>query len=213
MTFIVGATMVIGGDHPQRSGVNQPETMLVLRADKRMAWATSTGMRRRFEASRLRQAGPSGLMLEELSPTYEYRYLVTDALLWWANPEQLPLDREAIEFLRVCTDIRDLYSEGEPHERLQRSRERLEATNLRKSISVFLAVTSGDELALKFPPSGGWFAGLQENLRHLDIQFHVSFPVARREIPGMSDDVVEQTAAVDGAQLELFGCSGHSAGH
>lgn len=205
MTFIVGATMVIGGDHPLRSGVDRPETVLVLRADKRVAWVSSLGLRRPFKASRLRQSGPSGLLLEGSSASYEYRYLVTDALLWWANPKLMPLDSEDIEFLRACTDISELYSQEEPHECLQRSRDKLEATNLRHSISIFLAATTGDESDLTIPPTGDWVAGMEENLRHLDIQFHLSFPVARREIPGMSDKIVEQTAAIYSGQLDLFG--------
>ena len=204
MTFIVGGVMVIGGSHGLRSGVSDPNKVLVLRNDKYLQWKNTGGFEQRRLGTR-RQHSPHDLFLITNDfRAYEYRYLVTDALLWWAPEDLMPLDSNVLTHLRSHRHIRDLYHEEKPDSVLTDARQALEGAALAKNLSVFLSVTQGDAPKMLWPPSIDWAECMIDNLRHLDIQFHLSLPVASREIPGMEKDITQRSFFVDGRHLNLF---------
>ncbi|WP_083330851.1 hypothetical protein [Halofilum ochraceum] len=134
---------------------------------------------------------------------YEYRYALTDALIWWADSGKLGLDTDLVGELRAYRQMGDLVADEAPAAKLKAAREQVESAELTGTISLLISLVTGDEPLATIPPRSDHLSGLLENLRNLNVQYEVSAPIASRLIPGMNQKVVETTYQPDGDALGL----------
>lgn len=202
MTTIVGGVLVIGESHGLRSGIDNPDTVLTLRRDKRTAWIrNSSPLRRRRGEPR----SPHTLWLEyQQYVYYPCRNIITDALIWWGNSEKLGVDTDLIRELREFGKIGEIEGNEEIASKLHDARQQVESAELTDSFSLFISLATGDDHLIVVPPQSDLLSGLLENLRNLNIQYELSMPVASRLTPGMENEIVESSRQIDGRTLDLF---------
>lgn len=195
--------MAIGKPHGLRSGVDGPDQVLVLRQDKRTAWK-----RMSFPVRRSRDEPKSPLWLWLDSRTYadyDFRYMLTDALIWWGECQSLGLDPALAEELRAYSKMEEVESDEKQRRLLGEARDVVESASLTNTVSLLITVATGDQPVAVFPPPSDVQGGLLENLRKLDVQYELCGPIARRMSPGMEADVVAKEISWPGGRsLNLF---------
>lgn len=201
MTEIFGGVLAIGEPHALRGGINNASTVLVLRVDKRSAWRLVS--RQRFSTQEPRS--PSVLLLaDRTEPDYNFRYAITDALIWFCDYDKLGIDIEMISELRSYRRLGEVAGDEESSTKLRTAREFVEPAHLDKTISLFLSLATGDQPLMRIPPLSDHAEGLVENLKNLSVQYELSVPLASRLTSGMDEGVREETYKRDGGDLKLF---------
>ena len=203
MTFICGGMMAIGKPHGLRSGVDGPDQVLILRQDKRTAWKRMSSP---INRSRHEPKSPSWLWLDTQTYTdYNFRYILTDALIWWGACQSLGLDPTLAETLRTHSKMEEVENDEGKRRLLGEARDVIENATLTGSVSLLITVASGDQPDAVFPPPSDVEGGLLENLRNLDVQYELCGPIAHRMIPGMGSDLLEKEIPWEGGRsLDLF---------